>query len=153
MKTKILKTLCLIAFLFVSNISFGQIKEETISWLEEKLNKYIAINERTHNYTIKITECEISINFIYDMTYYRSQVATTNRFQLKFPTDQTYIDNKGISTKGERIIQNNLSTGEKELTSSDTTFKLKEGEIDLAARVKKALDHLATFCPKKKETF
>jgi hypothetical protein len=32
-------------------------------------------------------------------------------------------------------------------------FTLKEGETDLRARVKKALDHLATFCPKKKEAF
>lgn len=141
---KLLRMFCLFIFLFLSDNSFAQTEAETKNWLEEKLGKYL---ESSPNGDIVITSvtvetCSVSIMF--------NRWGDPNK--LTVPTD-CIIEKLGIYTTGKRIIITNLKTNEKSLYSVFYSIELIEGEIDLVSRVKKALDHMATFCPKKKEPF
>ena len=143
---KKLLTICLImTTTFTLNAQTRPTKEETISWLQEKLSKYIVSkNNNYNNIIITATSCEIIID--YNTANYK--------WQMKVPTDEVIFTLESISTSGERITDQNITKGtSKVFKNSIDDFNLKEGETDLRARVKKALDHLATFCPKKKETF
>ncbi|MEI9955275.1 MAG: hypothetical protein WDM90_02980 [Ferruginibacter sp.] len=131
----------------------AQTKEETITWLKEKLDKYLILNERTHNFVVTVTSCEIIFSYTYDLTYNGREVATTGNFKTIIPTDQTIFEINKISTKGDRIIEINLNTQKKDFMQETSWFIIKEAELDLRARANKALAHLATFCPKKEETF
>lgn len=136
---KKLITICLfMATTFTVN---AQTEEETISWLKEKLTKNIVGDTK---YQITVTPCEITIG--------------GDAWLLKIPTDAqvTFKSDgdgvQGVSTNGARMTRQN-SDGTHYFGGVYGRFELVEVEADLRARVKKAIEHLATFCPKKKETF
>tara|TARA_R110001592_G_scaffold96667_1_gene277493 strand:- start:447 stop:881 length:435 start_codon:yes stop_codon:yes gene_type:complete len=143
---KTFKTILLIAFFLFSLNSQAQTKEETISWLQEKLTKYIVPYDTSiSNISITVSSCEITFDYTIDGKY---------KWQSTIPTDEVIFKDNMLYTNGERIKRKDITEGtpiryQKILYN----LKLMEGETDLKARVKKALDHLATFCPKKKETF
>ncbi len=136
---KKLITLFLLLFL-LNNVSFGQTKEETISWLKEKLTKYIY--QPNYEVTLEsIDECEITIK-------------TTNSGDWNV----WYIPTSGmkITTDGSMCfsfdaikVKNNSSN----FSRSCANFSIRISEDQILSRIEKAVEHLATFCPKKKETF
>lgn len=141
---KKLITICLLFFL-LNTLSFGQTKEETISWLKEKLTRHLSY----HNYplTITINECEIRITYI-------SNYDKQQHIEI-IPTLDTRISNDGAMVNDDQlIVSKNLETG---YFVNVNVFEcdLADGEKDLRVRVEKAIKHLATFCTKekKKETF
>jgi hypothetical protein len=72
---------------------------------------------------------------------------------IHIPTDGVTITGSGhLEFNEERVSEYSYDTGKKYLKCS-YRFYINNGEPDLYIRIKKALDHLATFCPKKKETF
>lgn len=151
MKTTILKTVAIFAFCLFNLNSYAQTKEETISWLQEKLSKYIVydLNFENLNLLINVSSCNITI----DYTYYNQYIHESQKYIVKIPTDGVTIENGKINVTGERITEQDIARGTSKFINSLEFFNLKEGETDLQNRVQTALDHLATFCPKKKETF
>lgn len=152
MKITILKkTITIIAICLFSMNSHAQTKEETISWLQEKLTKYIEcdINFKKLDLLITVSPCVITIDYKYYDQYLHENIIKI----VKIPTDGVTIENEKIYVTGERITEQDITRGTSKFKNRFEYFSLKEGDTDLHGRVKKALDHLATFCPKKRETF
>ena len=128
----------------------AQTKEETISWLKEKLTTSLNIylNNSQSIEIISITECELVIrhnmNFIVEGKVF---------IQYKIPTSSIIIGYR-IKNKFETIEYVDTWHHEdgKSSTISDSIY-LANTEEKIYERLQKAFDHLATFCPKKKETF
>lgn len=122
----------------------AQTKEETITWLQDKLSKYLRRSNECNieNLSVKVETCNFIISYSWNNTKYEEEV----------PTDNTTFS-PYVKTKGKRIVRKNLTTNEKEYSYNIWCTLLPEAEEDLNVRVTKALNHLATFCPKKKETF
>ena len=145
---KKLITICLfMATTFTAN---AQTKEETIDWMQQKLKTYMYYDwfgAEAENVTINIDECFIFIQYTYSY-YEKGKKDATPGFYYKIPTD-------GVEFKARRIeMKNNIqSINDKGHYTNSAAFGIKEGEVNLLERLNKAAAHLATFCPKKKETF
>lgn len=147
---KTCKAITIFAFLLLSNISFGQTKEETISWLKEKLIKCIDLEILEDFSVISIDECKIVINYRYKVKN------GGTKYQITLPTDVENITNDDgvFRYKAKIIIDKNLES--EKVHFSDNTWnclRIAEREENIRERIVKAMKHLATFCPKKKETF
>lgn len=150
MKITKFKNLFLIAsFFLLSTISYGQTKEETISWLTEKFNKSLKGSENIKITKIEVSPCEVKIN----CTLFFTTGIVDSYFLIIMPTDGVILTDEKLQYKEERIERRNLTDNRSYFENFTYFVKLNSTEPDLYARVKKALDHLATFCPKKKETF
>ena len=138
-KTNKLRNAFLIAgFCLLNTFSYGQTKEETISWMEEKLTKYIY--EPNYNVTVEsIDECEITIKTINSGDW--NMVPTSG---MKITTDGSMCFSFN-AIKVEGRIGN--------FSRSCPNFSIRISEDQILSRIEKAVEHLATFCPKKKETF
>ena len=149
MKTTTFKNLFLIAsFFLLSTISYGQTEEETISWLTEKFNKSLKGSDYYKKITkIEVSPCEVKINL-------NTGSGADQDWVIYIPTDGVILTDEELKYKEERIVVKNLNNNRLSFSAKHLYFvKLNSTETDLYARIKKALDHLATFCPKKKETF
>lgn len=144
MKTHLKSLLFLTFFLVAIPRVQSQTKEETITWLQEKLTKYLRRSRESNieNLSIKVETCNVIISYSWFSTNYEVEV----------PNDNTTFS-PYVKTKGDRIVTKNLATNEIEYDDNLWFVLLPEAEEDLNVRVNKALSHLATFCPKKKETF
>jgi len=143
MKTTI-KTICLLAFLGFAMQTQAQTKEETISWLKEKLSKYMYWEDIATNINLQsIDECKMVFNYTYKGTRQCQQI---------LPTAIT-----GINSDGKFTYSANVASDQEQ--GKEATFKsygylqLGEREENIRTRVEKALKHLETFCPKKQEAF
>jgi hypothetical protein len=173
-------SLALAFILLCSGLLNAQTKEETITWLKEKLGSYLKGRLYDHDYTnIKLEsldECEFKISYTekwkenyktypyhsYHYTRYYRIIAPTAMESLK--GENFYYSTKAVNTysNGGDILEYVSDGG-----SLITTYKLKEinafyssidldieeREVGIRERVEKAFKHLATFCPKKKEVF
>lgn len=83
MKT-IIKTICLLIFLSFATQTQAQTKEETISWLKERLGKYMEGTDCKNIILQSINECEIV--FIYDFI---SSDGTISKYKQVLPTSIT----------------------------------------------------------------
>jgi hypothetical protein len=150
MKTIMKTTIITASFLLLSTLTYGQTKEETISWLTEKFNSYIegitAGSGKFEITSINVNSCEITVNTNHPSGK-RVYVLQTQGLQV--------IDSgwKNDSIEILTIYTRWDSQVEKYSLSTIDDFYLIKGENDLHQRVQKALTHLATFCQKKKETF
>lgn len=166
MKTKMKNTIIIASFLLLSTITYGQTKEETISWLEEKLEKHFYVFPRECKlgceYTfqsVEINECEIKYKIKY---WWRFGGGTTDGYTFTIPTQDLKISagKFNLNYEGITITQTSStntygSLREPRKTSTNYEFGINtSGEVDINERIQKAITHLATFCPaKKKETF
>jgi hypothetical protein len=150
MKTTTFKTMLLIAFCLFNLNSNAQTKEETINWMQQKLQTYLYFHwfdATAENVNIKITECFITINYTY--SYYKNgQKLSYPGYNYIIPTDGVEFSSYSIKMKNgiESILDNSKLT-------NDTNFGIKIGEENIVERLNKAVANLASFCPKKKETF
>ena len=137
-------TLCLALF-FMAGIqnAQAQTKEETISWLKEKLSKYMEHDDVSNISLQSIDECKMVFNYTF---------AGSRQFQQILPTAITGINSHGKFTYSAQVASDQ-EQGKEANFSSNSFLQLGEREENISARVEKALKHLATFCPKKKETF
>uniref|UniRef100_UPI00404B80C0 hypothetical protein n=1 Tax=Flavobacterium sp. TaxID=239 RepID=UPI00404B80C0 len=143
MKTHFLKTCTIIgiSLLFSAN-SYAQTKEETITWLKEKLGKYMMESKfYTTIRLVSIDECKIVFSYSFDDTKYIEILPTSineiNNGHFRYSSNVASNQREGHELKYDNM--SNLQLGYRE-------DKIEE-------RVEKALKHLATFCPKKTETF
>ncbi len=170
MKTTKFKNLFLIAIFFLlSSISYGQTKEETISWLKEKLEKHFyefpqkCLIGCTYTFqSVEINECEIKYKIKY---FWGFSGGTTEGYTYIIPTQDLKISDGKLYLQynGITITQTSSTYKDKTGGSLHEPYKIRvlkefgintSGEVDLNERTQKAITHLATFCPeKKKETF
>lgn len=137
MKTKTIITAIILLF---SLTSFAQTKEETISWLKEKLQANISPGGSSFKeITIhSVNECEIVITL---------KLGEAN-WKYMLPTKIKNIIQPGFQYEDEVVL---LEIDDKAPIKSKFCFL--QLEENLRAEVVKAMNHLATFCEKKKETF
>lgn len=149
---KLLIILCL--FASIANHAQAQTKEETIAWLQEKLQKYIyydMFGSKGEDIRVKVSECFITITFTRATRENQEPVKYHNQYFI-IPTDGAqlgfYIEMKG----GVESIRSKQYDHTERFTKT-ADVHITEGEENLTNRLQKAVDHLATFCPKTKETF
>ena len=142
MKT-IKKLVCLWAFLAVANTSQAQTKEETITWLKEKILNYKIMPNPIE--ISKIDECEVVI-IGYSM-HDKNKIV----YRMSFPTNPTGVD--GYSLMFNSKVVETAKGGRKYYGIEAIGIVDFQREQDLAGRFLKAINHLHTFCPKNQETF
>lgn len=132
-----MKKIILISIILLQTaVSFGQTKEETTRWLTEKLGKSIYSAYGEEPTLESIDEC----NIVFSVQTWPSLRKT----KYIIPTSTILVSDDGkIESKLQDI---NYDGG----FQNSTKMELKETEENLRDR---ALKHLATFCPKKVETF
>lgn len=145
MKTII--TLCLAVF-FVAGIqnTQAQTKEETIAWIKEKLEsstkiRYCPVGKIKVS---SITECSITV------TYQCERYNGLQNESETFPVKNVEVGDGStgyLNYPGEMVINHNG------FRSNSTSLYIVETEINLKDRFQKAMNHLATFCEEKKQTF
>lgn len=141
MKT-FLKTICLLLCLGFATESQAQTKEETIAWIKEKLEKYPI---QSKNVVMSIDACKISVE----------EYVMKNGREIIFQKHTAPTNPKGFSTlflEFEGKVVETTYQGKLEYGNVLYIFDSKR-EADLGNRMLKALQHLNTFCEKKKETF
>lgn len=169
-KTTIMRKYIVIALLCLfSTFSYGQTKEETISWLTEKLEKCLngtytgwEANDGYPNYLVgkhenvkleSINECEFIVTYhIYNI-----------KFRTVFPTDIDSIKNTCEGSPlptcftffydAKVVKTENLTKKNEYYSHAGIGIIIEPREENIYARIEKAMKHLSTFCPKKKETF
>ena len=125
-----------------TNHAQAQTKEETISWLKEKLSKYMYAWDVSNIRLESIDECKIVFNYTSSYT----------SWQQILPTSITGINDKGKFLYSASVASTQ-NQGKEAFFQEYSLLNLEEREENLRARVEKALKHLATFCPKKQEAF
>ena len=169
-----------IAFILLSSgLLNAQTKEETITWLKEKLGSYLKGRYYSKNYTnIKLEsldECEFKISYTekwkensesfpyhsYHYTRYYRITAPTSiealkgdyfQFSIKAVNQYSNGDMSEYLSDGGSLIKTYKLVEINEF-SEYISLKIEEREVGIRERVEKAFKHLATFCPKKKEVF
>ena len=147
-----MKKLLFILSLFFSTTGFAQTKEESITWLKEKLEKYL-VSDRYSRETIKdikvasIDACRFTIT----MTGIRDD-GSVHKYSDTFPTAVDSLSYAGtFKYTGAKILCD--ADGTKDYRTWSGIHIAEDAEENIIKRVEKALKHLSTFCETKKETF
>lgn len=151
-----MKKLLIILILFVSVTQSvkAQTKEETISWLQEKLQKYTYYDyfgNTAEDIRVNVSECKITINY--------TLIERLNGNITKYYNQYCIMPTDGVILSGRIEMKNNIAgIKEREYNHNEsltyiTSLKITKGEDNLYERLQKAVDHLASFCPKTKEAF
>lgn len=166
-----MKKLVLLICLFAATAGKAQTKDETISWLIEKLSKCIVStfssdeSKEFYYYSIQVNECEITIEIKMDRPgetrpgywkrhYDKITLPLSARLepiqtggQAVFRVRAKVIRSVGyyVNYKDERTDWNKLD--------EYCGVRVNNMEENIFERINKALSHLASFCPQKKEAF
>ena len=89
----------------------------------------------------------------YNFPYYYETTKIIEKFRTTFPTADIIIDVKAGKIKYKNAVIKSLKDNKIFYSKDELHISLRNGENDIYTRIQKALDHLATFCPKKSETF
>jgi len=161
------KNIVLLSMMILTTIMLqAQTKEQTISWLKEKLTKYFqndakSIESCRRTYSLKrvdINECEIVFKCKY---YWCFSNGTTDEYDISMPIQGLRLtENNDFSLPYQGIKCTQTSTTNKEIKLSkpyniqntQDLFKINgSGEIDLIERIQKAINRLAESCSTKKK--
>ena len=162
---KSLKTILIVFLLLQTAVSFGQTKDETIAWIKDKLinntllvSPDYAVKGGNNKFSVQsIDEC--TIVYRYERYFEDGRPSEVREEQLpiaKIKIDSYLSSNRKVfllatSTDEEVVRGRNLTDGTNYLTK---TSRIEIPNTDnLHERMTKALNHLATFCQKKKEAF
>lgn len=153
-----MKKLITICLLVVAAFTVNaQTEEETISWLKEKFEKNLVPStngsKRIENLKVdRITSCEIQISF--SLLFLDVSNSSYRAYKLFFPCNgiKINLDKGTFYYSAEKIL---IKVDDKDYYQNDSgnNFSIRNAEEDFYKRIQTALDHLATFCPKIKETF
>ncbi len=171
-----MKKLLFILGLFISTVSFGQTKEETESWIKEKIQKHFAKEIRTDGGLILYHQLEkISIeNGIFQLRYRQTWPAwkdgkysmpeRTYNYFISFPIYA--FKNINVDSRIPQMFLNTVDYCEpcksyrelngKTESNAGTLRVSPRAEENLKERLEKAFNHLKTFYPaqqKPKEAF
>jgi hypothetical protein len=157
-----MKTILPIFLVFVLQVneSFGQTKEETIAWLQEKITNSIDRNYCDNVIqNVQVNECEILVKY----THFSRQVDSIAEdfYEIIIPTQELRINYQGsFVLHDKRIKEISIKSSAKLGNSSDTLFYADtyssvridfSGEQNLFEKLNKSLMHLSGFCKKKKK--
>jgi hypothetical protein len=147
---KTLKTILLLLALACASNSVGQTKEETITWLKEKLGQHMEGHSRVEDIRlVYINECEMTFTYVVNF----GTAGIQNR-KLIMPINLNFTFSPDGKLYFSSDVVQDINTDKGWVSYySNSTFKLANREADIRNRVEKALKHLATFCEKRKETF
>ena len=142
---KKLFTICLM--MAIPILANAQTKEETITWLKEKL-KTCMVEQNSNTRLISIDECQFTIQ--YDQLYNNN---TKDTDEVSFPFDGVTIKDGQLIYELDVIKRFRLGKANSKVYYKKSSELLRLCETDIFTRMQKAMQHLSTFCPKKKETF
>lgn len=164
-------TLLFCLFVLAVTIAQAQTKEETISWLNEKLSKCIvslyesSSEKELYYYNIHVNECEIIIEVKADNPnetrpgywkkhYDKITLPLTARLEAIQTGGQAVfrVKAKVIKSVGYTVNGNNERKDWNKLDER-CDIRANNMEENIFERINKALTHLATYCPQKKEAF
>jgi len=152
------KILIILGLLVVfSTNSNAQTKEETITWLQQKLQKYLFYAEsgEVKYVSVEVTECFITIKFaLVNCGFYRSNEYYNQYYVI--PTDGVQFEkylHVMIKMKNDVCSIREKIYNRDERFTYNTVLSITLGEENLLERLNKAVTHLATFCPRKQEIF
>lgn len=140
--------LCLALFFIAGTQNTqAQTKEETIAWIKEKLESSTegAYGPQSNLKVKTITECTITYTYTKEGGEYEETI----------PVKNATINNdeyKAFKYPGEMVLNKNLTKGTQRFYNI-SDLRIVEREANLRERFLKALNHLATFCVEKKQTF
>jgi len=144
----------ILIFSFMYQPIQAQTKEETISWLKEKIERYKRKYGSGYSMpTIEsMNECELV------MKYNRgSEEKIWASYTVIIPTNGVLIDGDGdLRNRNEsiRVVQNIIPNGN---TSMDyfkrSSIDIANGESNLYERIARGFAHLNRYCPVKKNLF
>ena len=152
------KTIFLFLALVCAGNSFGQTKEETITWLKEKFanaHLYDFMEPAKQKLKIEsINECEVVFTYESkrkeDGGFSRTTIPFAN-LKMKKTGTETYLN--VIGNKAHAIKSECETCESKTYYTSSSAIEIEETEVDLFGRIEKAAAHLATFCAKNKQAF
>jgi len=144
---KIILSFAFLSLIFTAN---AQTKEDTITWLTEKLSKnaYCGTAKIT---IVVLNECEMIFSTIDEPTKWTQGKV----YRITVPTSIASLGRNGqlqYSFDAAKIYDGITRSTFKQ-SSTDNYLYIQEGEENLKNRIEKALKHLSTFCKKKEETF
>lgn len=166
MKTKLLILVLLVFFMAGMQNAQAQTKEETISWLKEKLEKNLVggylsyptdgtINSESEVTDVKlesINECEFVLTYK-AWGKFRKVYYPTNIKSIEVYNGAGYTTGYLFKYSAAVVRKLILDSNEEYYDSHPWGIEIVEREENIRARVEKALKHLATFCEQKKEAF
>jgi|GEM_PF-1152294 len=153
MKQKIMMTIFF--SLFLSSAGFharAQTKEETISWLKEKLAGHIYVDDDWHIKDLEVSPCEISWTEESDEEYEHGHSYFFCSFNPALAGSWSSERNTLILAQASIVYSRNYSgTIGSYVEHGASVFIIKEGEEGIAEEMAKKLNHLATFCDEGKK--
>lgn len=170
-----MKKLVLLICLFAATAVQAQTKEETISWLKGKLEKCLFNTVRNFGSSastviqVELTDCEMIIEITAENPdeqtwregkkfYGKSTIPLSSFYLLKddeFYRPRASLRSTAVNFRHEYYTINHEGKKiEKNETLSYSVFvELRLCEENILERITKAVAHLKTFCPQKKEAF
>jgi hypothetical protein len=155
---KLTKIVAVLLLCIASNTVVAQTKEETISWITEKLKKHL-VSSFEDNRCLQldylrlesVTPCEIQVSFT---LLGGGGACKTKQYKCILPLDGIDVVSGDFAYNSEKLNLIESSSGKTSYTKWSTGyFSVRNGEDGLRERLQKALKHLATFCPQVKEAF
>lgn len=157
------KIIYLLAFILAGTVTAyraqAQTKEETITWLSEKLKLGLHADSRAYcNITLEgLTECEMTVSIT---DCYRGSSTFGKKTTYTLPVHGIRLGITRAKFSSGIVERTVFRYNHKAIKSSDgqdeewSVFEFDtEKEENLKDRMHKAFEHLATFCPKKEEAF
>jgi len=142
--TKQLSLFLLTISMLSSVASNAQTKDETIGWLRENLEKYIAVKSEyiTNAKLANINECEVTL------TYHFKSGIVEDDVTLTLPTNinQLVSGQFRYINKDARYVWH---SGRTFYDNNSSSFVIDNREANIAQRIANALKYLNSFCPKK----
>jgi hypothetical protein len=153
-----MKKLLFCIVMFAASTSLAQTKEETIAWLQEKLDVAAKHYDGAGIDWISINECEIIIKYTYEgSTYELSYTEYIPLEGLLIDGDRSsfWLNYAGIKRINTRYTYQDGTSGSLDADSfyERSAIKINETEPNLHERIIKAITHLNTFCVEEEEPF
>ena len=106
------------------------------------------VEQNSNTRLISIDECQFTIQ--YDQLYNNN---TKDTDEVSFPFDGVTIKDGQLIYELDVIKRFRLGKANSKVYYKKSSELLRLCETDIFTRMQKAMQHLSTFCPKKKETF
>ena len=145
------KLLTLFAIILSVGMANAQTKEETITWLKDKLSKYIMGRDYDPERFTDIALMSIDENKIVFVYKFKNYAGELDHMKEILPISISRIDTNGYFIYSEKVCQINRNGTTKFEEKSMLT--IAPVEDDIRSRIEKALKHLESVRPKKQETF
>ncbi|MDR1737322.1 MAG: hypothetical protein LBR66_00670 [Candidatus Symbiothrix sp.] len=126
-------------------------KEATTEWLQEKLLEYSSFNH-IKSFKIEIGECDIVLSGYENSTDVIKSIFPTNFKKMERSEDKESFHYGKYVLKYDYKAYQTIFKGKIQPYSTGWHFLVETTPPEMAARIEKAIRHLATFCSKYKKS-